>query len=81
MDKNELRYLTLFFAVFTALIFSGGKFNLFMFLVAVLCYSAYFVAVYFCYRIFRKGWLYVYKILKKYYKEISETLRRLGNSK
>ena len=81
MDKKEIRYFMLFFAILTALLFSGGKFNLLIFIMAVFCYAVYFTVCFGLYRIFRKGAVYVFKILKKYYREASETLRRLGSRK
>ena len=81
MDKNEIRYFMLFFAFVTAILFAGSRFHLLVFILSVVCYTLYIVFVFVTYRLLRKGAIYAFKILKKYYKEASETLRRLDNRK
>lgn len=81
MSKEEFSYFTLFFAFVTALLFSGKDFTLFMFVVAFFCYAVYFVVMYACYRIVKRGWSYVSKILKELYNEVSKAFGRLGNRK
>ena len=80
MEKNEFRYFMLFFAFVTALIFSGGKFSLLVFVFAVLAYALYFLAVYTAYRFLRKGAQHGIKVFKKLRKKAVEIFGRLGNS-
>jgi hypothetical protein len=80
MEKNELRYFMLFFAFVTALIFSGGKFSLLVFVFAILAYAMYFLAIYTAYRFLRKGVKHAVQVYKKLHKKVSEIMRRLGSS-